>query len=748
MTTAGSGGSSRVARWLVVCLSIAWLAACGGGDDAAKPPTALPASVVLAVPAVPQALGSPVAFSSNAVDPANALAYRWEFGDGGTATAAAPSHAYARAGNYTVRLTLSNEAGTSVAGTAVVSVADFAIVRGKVCSGTNNGGWCWQRPLPQGNEIADYSFFDDSHGWAVGRSGTLLATVDGGISWSGQVSGTRQNIRQVRFTSTLVGWAAADNGEILKTADGGATWVRSSTGQGEQVFMLGATDASTAWIVTYGGQAYLTVDGGLQWRRVAAPPGSARTIVLSGTDVWSLPYFGSPALAHSVDGGKTYASVAFPGVEPGLTAYYQDLQFADASHALLFGSVSGYPTGSFSYVSRSAIWRTADRGATWQAVSPPSGSFPGTTYQLVDSTTLYAYYPGFDSLLQRSVDGGVTWQPVARPTTSNYLSSFEAFSAQRLLATDSAGVVYLSIDGGSHWNARGAGEANGPSLNSVWFFDARNGIAFGDDGSTVRSSDGGQTWATTTPPGYYGWRRGQFSADGSLGWIISDTGTIYRSSDKGNSWLSPVPQSSALLYGVTDFHFIDSLRGWAVAPYPQAPNGSFFRTTDGGSSWQSIDGTSTLLGFFSIRFADALHGVAVGPPGIAMISADGGSTWSPRPTGGMTNLSRVAFADAATAVAVGDYGSIVRSTDQGRTWTVVASPTLTDLSDIRFLSPTVGHATGSGGTLLVSRDAGMTWIAAYTGAEAGLRSVFFIDEQTGWVAGNGGSILATATGGR
>ena len=114
---------------------------------------------------------------------------------------------------------------------------------------------------------------------------------------------------------------------------------------------------------------------------------------------------------------------------------------------------------------------------------------------------------------------------------------------------------------------------------------------------------------------------------------ISDPGTIYRSTDKGKVWLAPVAQTSALLYGVTDFHFIDAQRGWAISPYDNNGAGTVFRTVDGGSSWQGVAGTSLSWGFQSIRFADAMNGVAVGPSGVALITADGGATWIPRPTG-------------------------------------------------------------------------------------------------------------------
>lgn len=69
--------------------------------------------------------GEPVAFDGRASrDPAGtALSFAWDFGDGGTATGATPSHVYAAAGRYTARLTVTSESGEGV-GIADVIVTD------------------------------------------------------------------------------------------------------------------------------------------------------------------------------------------------------------------------------------------------------------------------------------------------------------------------------------------------------------------------------------------------------------------------------------------------------------------------------------------------------------------------------------------------------------------------------------------------------------------------------------------------
>jgi photosystem II stability/assembly factor-like uncharacterized protein len=739
----GSTHRSRLWGGIVLCLV---LAACGGGGGGGGSSPDLP-ELVLSAPTTQVALCSPISFSANASSPS--FSYLWDFGDGTTSTSAAPTHTYARAGVFSVRLSVSDDAGGRRTSTASVAVADFAIVAGRSCTGSDHSGWCWQRPLPQGNNIIDYVFVDDTRGWAVGEGGTVMMTVNGGVSWNRQATGTQLALGQVTFVSPLIGWVAGSYGELLKTADGGSSWQRVSFGRNEAVQTIGTVDANTAWVTTYFGNAFLTTNGGSTWRQVTAPNAYQLTFV-SGSDIWALPQFfdAQPSLQHSLDGGTTWSSVALPPIEPGLAGYSSKLEFFDASHALLTGYESGYADADpLTYVSRQTLRITADGGASWQPVALPPAPGVNASYRLADATTviavsLYAYTVP----LYRTSDAGASWQAIPVPSDT-YAVGFRAYSAQRLLYLDSFGRAFLSIDGGATWLLRSAnGEAAAP-ITSVWFFDSREGLATAGDGTSLRTADGGQNWVLSGTP-TYGWRRLQFVADASVGWVISDQGTIYRSTDKGHVWQAPVPQTSAFLYGVTDFHFVDAQHGWAITPYDYLGAGTVFRSADGGASWQAVAGTSSNIGFQSLRFADALHGVAVGPGGIAQVTVDGGTTWSPRPTGVASELRRVTFIDATTAVAVGYGGAIVRSTDSGQTWKVIASPTSRSLSDVRFVSASVGHAVGEGGTEIVSSDGGASWSVVATQVQGDLQSVFFLDEQTGWIAGSNGSILATATGGR
>jgi glucose/arabinose dehydrogenase len=88
-----------------------------------RPPTAK-----VAADKVSGAIPLTVAFSSaGSADPeGGALTYRWDFGDGGTSTAANPSHTYTTAGSYSPKLTVTDPTGLTGSASVLVTAGNTA----------------------------------------------------------------------------------------------------------------------------------------------------------------------------------------------------------------------------------------------------------------------------------------------------------------------------------------------------------------------------------------------------------------------------------------------------------------------------------------------------------------------------------------------------------------------------------------------------------------------------------------------
>src|SRR5438045_7618337 len=66
---------------------------------------------------------------------------------------------------------------------------------------------------------------DDQLAWAVGDAGTILATRDGGSTWSQQAAPAAGTLWAASFADAGRGYAVGEGGLVLRTTDAGATWI-------------------------------------------------------------------------------------------------------------------------------------------------------------------------------------------------------------------------------------------------------------------------------------------------------------------------------------------------------------------------------------------------------------------------------------------------------------------------------------------------------------------------------------------
>src|SRR5215510_11297716 len=95
---------------------------------------------------------------------------------------------------------------------------------------TIDGGATWTlQDAPTRKLLYDVAAIDDNHAWVVGAVGTILRTVDGGRSWDEQSSGVNEALRAVHFADQQRGWAVGAKGTIISTANSGAGWRRQTS---------------------------------------------------------------------------------------------------------------------------------------------------------------------------------------------------------------------------------------------------------------------------------------------------------------------------------------------------------------------------------------------------------------------------------------------------------------------------------------------------------------------------------------
>jgi len=95
---------------------------------------------------------------------------------------------------------------------------------------TTNAGpeWVVQRDTSSVDGFLLSVYFVDSNtGYAVGSGGWILSTINGGVEWGVQSSGTTNELTAVFFPDDTTGYVVGESGTILKTTNGGGVGIGS-----------------------------------------------------------------------------------------------------------------------------------------------------------------------------------------------------------------------------------------------------------------------------------------------------------------------------------------------------------------------------------------------------------------------------------------------------------------------------------------------------------------------------------------
>ncbi len=298
-------------------------------------------------------------------------------------------------------------------------------------------------------QLADVSFVDAEHGWAVGDRGTIWHTDDAGKNWRLQRSNVDCRLSSVFFLDRKIGWAAGgwtqpythlSTGVVLRTRDGGATWTADRNSLLPAVRSIKFFDAANG--VAVGQQSALFPAG------------------VFTTD----------------DGGRAWSSLPPSGEQAWLAGDFSDP---------LTGMVAGR-SGTVAAIRRKAIERSQGADFGLRSVHRVQLGRPGE-----------AWLAGDGGLAMHSDDGGLTWQTPAvdLPAPIRGQFNFHALAVhddQIWIAGSPGTFVVHSADGGKTWSKHSTGHTT--PLRALTFLDAKQGWAVGDLGTILASRDGGHTW--------------------------------------------------------------------------------------------------------------------------------------------------------------------------------------------------------------------------------------------------------------
>ncbi len=291
----------------------------------------------------------------------------------------------------------------------------------------------------------------------------------------------------------------------------------------------------------------------------------------------------------------------------------------------------------------------------------------------------------------RTTNGGVTWTPVG--TTGLQVKAVWCVWAVDSLTAyvgdggDAAGqtggdaTLSKTTNGGTTWTAVANTGGTGGFINGVVFSRTNPQFGFAESDPPAglgqaywirKTTDGGTTWTAQSPTGVSGAasaQNGLFMIDGNFyGFGLNTAPSRARyTTDGGTTWnLATLGITGGFVSGMA-FH--DNKQTGVAATGDQAgsslPNIS--RTTNGGSTWTTVNTGTGLTGYASLKWISNSNTVylsgTTGTGGAVRRSTNGGLNWTTQTTLGLGSITHFDFYRSGSTVwgyAVCADGSILK----------------------------------------------------------------------------------------
>ncbi len=333
------------------------------------------------------------------------------------------------------------------------------------------------------------------------------------------VTGVEGNANLFYFGST--------GGGVWKTTDGGKTYENISDGyfggsigavavskSDPNVIYVGGGEVTVRGNVSSGYGIWKSEDAGETWKSCGLPKSRhIPRIVIDpqNPDIVYAAVLGNiykstseRGVYKSTNGGETWSKILFESNHAGAVELVIDPNNPRNLYAATW-RVKRTPYSLSSGGEGSILWKSTDRGNSWEKISGNEGfakgilGIIGVTVSPVNSNRVWAIVENKESGgVYRSDDGGETWSHV---NDSRALRQRAWYYSKIYADTEDINKVYVmnvsyhkSTDGGETFTSHNAPHGD---HHDLWIApENSNRMIIGDDGGAQVTYDGGETWST------------------------------------------------------------------------------------------------------------------------------------------------------------------------------------------------------------------------------------------------------------
>jgi len=642
---------------------------------------------------------------------------------------------------------------------------------------------------PLGTEIlGKMQFVSATEGWiACGNSGKLLHTTNAGNQWNVvtpfPADTSMSNPSDVGLTmswpNATHGWALKTYGSLdnpngatlYQTTNGGSSWTKKDFPKYFQTVTYSSADLVGTW------QAHaLTIDNPNDLNNFNGWIYGTTTINSDGTSSYTTTNNQGQTTTRN---STTQFNVSSKGRFTVSGSDMDGFMSADKNTMIITqtdGS-GGYNLIVWQKVNPSTVYSTADLQGTWEMHSIQTQSNAGWAHGTIvlnvnGSGTVTAYGPD-NSQFTNSFTCLLSSQGILTSNGTD-MEGFMSADKQTIYLTQSqnggyclnvlqkkvTGTAYSAADLAGVWQMHSV-VADRSGDNQAWASWTHAQVQASLSGTVTISKmvvnnenrDNLTTSISITADGIIS---GMSPLTDTDGFLSSDKSIgIMTLTDGTGGFTFSVWQKDLSSSGDTGLQvqFADNNTGWVSVYNSVYNNFKLYKTSNGGSNWDIINGVSNPVGGF-YYFVDALNGWMFGASASTsgtntdiLHTSDGGLSWTTQATN-IGSAKAIYFSDALHGWVVGRNALLMRTTDGGAHWTTLTNTNQSQESQFRSVNALNANVCyfgssvsgTSGEYILKTTNGGDSWTPIQVPFQFDVFNVVFWDENNGWVSGDYGEI--------
>jgi len=197
------------------------------------------------------------------------------------------------------------------------------------------------------------SYYNSAKGIAVGDSGTILLTKNGGHDWRSVGGVKKVNLYGVAIANSLIAIAVGEKGTILRSNNGGETWDTVRIDFSGTLRAVAFYSCKNGYTVGDGGSMFFTDDFGVNWKKVGNSSENLNAIAFNKNNRPQV--VGDSGIYFKGKGDDTSFSGGVIPTVPNLRGIH-----------FIPGSDEGFAVGD-----KGVIFKTTNGGNNWNTVPSP-----------------------------------------------------------------------------------------------------------------------------------------------------------------------------------------------------------------------------------------------------------------------------------------------------------------------------------------------------------------------------------------